>query len=77
MCVKCEADFVSHAVASSLSLSETDSGHKAAPKEAAVPDYTSVIWGEGVSFLILNPFLLQINPQSGLKIILYNIKCVM
>lgn len=36
-----------------------------------------VIWGEGVSFLILNPFLLQINPQSGLKIILYNIKCVM
>lgn len=36
-----------------------------------------VIWGEGVSFLILSPFLLQINPQSGLKIILYNVKCVM
>lgn len=35
-----------------------------------------VIWG-GVSFLTLNPFLLQINPQSGLKIILYNIKCIM
>jgi hypothetical protein len=33
--------------------------------------------GGGVSFLILSPFLLQINPQSGLKIILYNVKCVM
>ena len=65
MCVKCEADFVSHAVASSLSLSETDSGHKAAPKEAAVPDYTSVIWGEGVLARGWNPCAALFGEQAG------------